>query len=48
MNFKIAKERKEGFCEMIARKKKTVPGVGMYDAHLALDKCSRPMKSKGY
>ena len=48
VNFKIAQQKKEGFCEVIARKKKTVPGVGRYDAHLALDKVSRPMKSKGY
>ena len=48
VNFKIAKQKKEGFCEAIARRKKIIPGVGRYDAHLALDKVSRPMKSKGY
>jgi len=44
----MAKEKKEGFCETMAKRKKNVPGVGRYDAHLALDKVSRPMKSKGY
>jgi hypothetical protein len=32
------------FIDKILNKAKDLPGVGKYDPHLSIDKCSRPMK----
>ena len=43
---KISKSEKRSFVDQALLKSKKVPGVGKYDAHIALDKVARPMKSR--
>ena len=42
--YTIPKNKKMLFTDKIAEKAKKTPGVGKYNAHLSLDKTSRPMK----
>jgi hypothetical protein len=44
MEFTIAKQPKKMFTDRIQEKAKASPGVGKYEAHMALDKTYRPMK----
>lgn len=42
--YTIPKNKKTLFTDRITEKAKGIPGVGKYNAHLALDKTCRPMK----
>ena len=42
--YTIPKNKKMLFTDKITEKAKHTPGVGKYNAHLSLDKTSRPMK----
>jgi tRNA(Ile2) C34 agmatinyltransferase TiaS len=42
--YTIPKDKKKLFTDRIVEKSKMLPGVGKYDAHLSMDKTSRPMK----
>ncbi len=44
----IGKDKKKNFCDIAMSRTKYVPGVGKYNPQVSIDKCSRPMKSKGY
>jgi ribosomal protein S17E len=47
-HFKLNKEVRETFTAVIIKKTKKQPAPGQYQSHIALDKVSRPMKSRGY
>ena len=44
--YSLKKETKDSFVDIATRKSKNTPGVGKYDAHLALDKVFRPSMRK--